>query len=1706
MIKAADYIIEAFKMYFVLSTLDEINTPIHVRISEQTNLNPNGLAVQHGSKQLLYSELEQQSNSIANTLIGLGLKKEDCIGIHLTESVLLPIVTLGILKAGCTYVPLAVELPKSRLQSILDNAEISLVFTNVSNHQLDHFDGLTVILLDESLSAIKNPDISLPEIEITPNHAAYIIYTSGSTGDPKGVVVEHKSLMHYLDWYLDDLQSQTNINLPLTSSISFAAGVTQLFSALLLGKTLHIINRSTVKSPPELLDWYAKNPNFGLYCVPTLWEEVMNYAESPDSPPLEAPKCLYLSGEALSKSLADRTFKKWPEISIWNLYGPTEATANVSYYEVQNGKEIFLGKPIRGAKIIILDEELNPVPKGEEGYIYVASLALARSYKNKEELTQKSFIKKHQVNGYEGFAIYNTGDLGKFDANNELVFLGRKDQQVKIRGYRIELSEIEKCLADLHGIRQVVCKETLTTAGKNQITAFIVATNQELTINTLRSQLSEYLPDYMIPESFVFLEQMPKLANGKINRKLLELNDTQQRPNMSYDKVEALNQKEETMLRIWEDVLDIKGLGMKDDFFDLGGNSLKIIKLVNTVNSEFTNKIMFSEVWHNTTPLSLLTAIENKIPTILTEPETMIKNQGTKKTVPLTFNQTGMWFILQSRPDQTAYNMLFTISLEGGITQTNIKKALELTIKKHDVLHSRFKIENNSPIREILDPYTINFSTADFSALSKAAQADEEATLKDDLLSRNINLSEDHLISFRLVKYSDQKHRLFVQVHHIVFDGVSINLFATDFYNAYNTIVSSQNPESTTTVQLEYSYSDYEQWLKKNYFNGNFSSSENFWKKKLENGNYFLNFPIDTVRPKIQSYEGKNKELLIEGALLHKLEAFNKKYKLTSFITLLAVLKTILHRYTNEDDILVGVPFANRINKGTDTIIGLFVNTIVFRTQFTPQMTFIDLVQAIKNYTFEAIEHQSYPFEKVVEKLNPERSISYNPLFQVMFAYHERLKDFTANDGTILQVNEIQNQSSKFDLDIEAQETKESIVINFNYNTSLFEAFTIDSIMAQFLYLLEEAITVPESAITSYSLEKPEILQDKLTSWNATTCNYDSACTHRFLEYYAANTPSAIAIQTDDSQLTYAQLNEKANQLAYYLLEKGVQPDDVIGIITERSIEMMIAVFAILKAGGAYLPIDPAAPLERIKYMVADSSLSLILTKKQYANQFDLNSEIILLDEDNSYNTKPVENPVTSVRPYHLAYVIYTSGSTGNPKGVMIEHHSLINRIAWMQKSYPLSEQDVIMQKTPYTFDVSVWELFWWSFAGAKVHLLEVGGEKNPEAIIKTIQEHNISTLHFVPSLFHIFLEYTEDQKITLSTFKSLRKIFTSGEALEKHHVEKFYNNTGNDTTTQLINLYGPTEATIDVSYFDCSQTANYSKVPIGKPIDNTKLYILDRNNQPLPERIPGELYIAGSGLARGYLNNPKLTAEKFINAEFNQTRMYKTGDLARWLPDGNIEFLGRIDHQVKIRGFRIELGEIENCLNKHPNIETTVAVTKEIGYNDTRIIAYCILREESVTTDFKSHLRAFLPEYMIPSAFVIVEQIPLLSNGKLDIKSLPEPFAGKSQVIGTREYNNQYERGLAKIWATLLQHDAFLLDDNFYDVGGYSFLLIKMKNIIDTEFKTDVRIVDLFQYSTIRSLAEIIATEKTLNQKSTISDRAQLQRKLILKLKDKKS
>ena len=1693
-------IIEGFKIYIIISELFREVKHVHEVIRGRATRNPNAIAVRHGQFEMTYQQLEERSNAIANYLLSNGLQKEECIGIYQDESAMLPLIVLGIIKAGGTYVPISKDLPANRIEQIVEDASIALVLTDQNTDFPIPDPNIQTLTFDVELQLIEQPDYAYPPIEVKDEDAAYIIYTSGSTGKPKGVIVEHKSLANYLDWYIDDLQSQTHVNLPLTSSISYAAGVTQLFSALMLGRVLHILPRDLVKQPEKILKWYAEHPGHGLYCVPTLWEEILNFIEENSDRAFIAPNCLYLSGEALSKSLVDRTFSRFPDVSIWNLYGPTEATANVSYYEVVPGKEIFLGRPIRGAYVFLLDEDMNHVPNGEEGYIYITSQALARAYRNRPELSRKSFIQGHSVEGFEEYTIYNTGDIGKFNKDNELIFLGRKDQQVKIRGHRIELSEVEKYLIRVPDIRQVACKVTTNNFGHKQITAFVVSINGRIPVNEIREVLLEYLPDYMIPENYCFLPEMPKLPNGKINRKLLKLkNGYDQRPELSYPYVAPSSELEKNFLKIWENILEYNDLGMEDDFFDLGGNSLKIIRLINQVKSRLGVKLTVNEIWGNATPAFLVSLLRNK-PQLQQELPALSKAVQNRNLVPLSFNQTGLWFIQQSQPDQTAYNLLFSVRLSGPVKLEVLEQALLSVLQQNDMLRSNFKTVNRNPVREIAEKPNLQLAYQDLRTVNIEAHAQFEKQLCDQLFNQKIDLGNDALIQFHLIRYGDDAYKLFVLVHHLVFDGVSINLFTEAFHASYEACLKNEATESKELQQPAHNYSQFEQWLKKAYFDGNLNESYSYWKSKLAGANFFLNLPTDYVRPKVQKYDGRIKVLTISPDIQARMEAFNKKAKSTPFVTLLAVFKLLLYRYSREQDILVGVPFANRILPELEPIMGLFVNTLVFRTQINPGMRFNSLVSQLKAYTFEALNHQHYPFGKLVEKLNPERSVSFNPVFQVMFAYNPRLFSRVSGSGVVIETEEIINPNCKFDLDLEVQEVADKLVLNFNYNAALFKEETIEEMMAQFNLLLDQATHSPDATIDHYKLQEEAILNNKLAAWNNTEYNLASDCIHQRFEKQVELTPGRIAVQTSTDALTYAELNEKGNQIAWHLRGIGAQPDEVIGIMVDRCPDMISGILGILKSGAAYLPIDPNFPKDRIQYLIEDSGMKRLLVHSEADIDFDL--ELIPVNEDSIFSDDQKHNPPSINASTDLAYVIYTSGSTGNPKGVMIEHSAVMNRIDWMQRAYPLDESDVILQKTTFTFDVSVWELFWWFFAGCRLHQLEPEGEKNPEAILAAIQNHGITTLHFVPSMFNFFLEYLREQPLKSDWFNALRIVFTSGEALEKHHVEQFYKLTNDSPQVNLINLYGPTEATVDVSYFDCRQHETYSKIPIGKPVDNTQLYILDEQGRALPERIPGELCIGGVQVARGYLNKPKLTDEKFFYSDRYNTKLYRTGDLARWLPDGNVEFMGRLDHQVKIRGFRIELGEIENQMSKHSNVERAIAITKKIGHDDIRLIAYYLLKDTENSVDFKAYLRDTLPDYMIPSAFVELETIPLLSNGKLDIKALPEPFQASDRIIGERSYNNDFEKRLADIWFKILKSDAFDLDDNFYDVGGHSLLLIRMKQLIDTEFEIKIPVVDLFQYPSIRMLAEVIASTKRINQRANISKRAAMQRRARKKLK----
>lgn len=1674
--QTSDLVLEGFKLAWFLSAFLHKLDHMHLEIRKIARANPEKVAIRSGEISLTYKELEEKSNQLANLLLESGLNQGDTVGIYLDQSHLIPIAVLGVLKAGGTYVPLSLDYPQGRIEEIGNQACFKFLLTEKelpvsgirSEPQCFVFNGTMEILA--TISSEYFP------VDVANDQAAYIMFTSGSTGAPKGVIIEHRSLSSYMEWVLLDLYGATEVNLPLTSSFCFAASVAQMFLPLLLGETLHIVERKIVKNPVSLIDWYQSHAELGLYCVPSLWEEIVRYVENSDQQ-WESPRCVYLSGEALPKHLVERTYALWPEIIVWNLYGPTEATANISATEVAKEGGVHLGSAIRGGHLILLDNQMEEVPKGADGTIFIASRALARGYLGNEELNRECFVREHNLEKYKGLTLYNTGDRGRFNENGELLFLGRKDQQVKIRGHRIEIDEVSHAIGALSFVQQAICKVD-GEGHEARIVAFVV-TDKKIHTDGILHHLRKKLPEYMLPQQIVFLESLPRLSNGKIDRKQLIV--SKERPSLSYSHIAGLRDDEKCLLEIWERVLDLENLGMCDNFFDLGGSSLKMVQLAHDIEKSFCCALGIDEIWDNPTPEKLLGLLNSKEEFKAPEKEMAVQRpeNDSNPQSPLTFNQSALWFIHHSRPDQSAYNMLFTIEFYDSVMSCEqIKQRLQAIVVDNDILRSNFRVEKKVPVRFV---HTREIDLTVIPVLEDVAIDIIHDDIKERAFTKRYDLERDNLITFTLVEQGAFR-RLYVAVHHIVFDGVSIKLFLEKLKG---------------DKASKWRYSDFEKGWRKEYFSGKMEKDYTYWRKTLEGANFFLNFPTDYIRPQVQSYEGEIYTFRLDRERVRKLNRFCSEHNTTKFVTLLSVFYVMLHKYTREEDIMVGVPFANRTSPEAKDVIGFYTNTVVYRQLIKGDLAFSELCESLGEYTKKALAHQRFPFDKLVEKLNPERSVSANPIFQVMFAYHGDINENSRQSNSNLTAAEILNPACKFDLDLEVQEESDSIALHLNYNTSLFTEETARIFLEQFVTVLEQVIDAPAKETHHISLFSSAEEREECASIYGPQIHFEDSLLHEDLEIQARVHPNKCAISINNETITYTELDKKANQFAHYLRAFGVASNVPVAIVAERSIEMMVVLFGILKSGAAYLPLDPRHPMERIDKILSESKAGIVVDlcgKLKESNRL----QIVTLKEREHWESLSTEKCQVDIADTDIAYIIYTSGTTNTPKGVMISHAAIANRLDWMQRAYPITSDDILIQKTAYTFDVSLWELFWWSKTGSELRLLNPEEEKNPEVLTKAIAEKGVTVVHFVPSMLNIFLEYSQNIKQPVSL--GLKYIFTSGEALEVHHLEKLQSLGFMDRGTRIINLYGPTEASVDVTHFDISHTKAGQKIPIGKPIQNTGIHILDDENRELPRNVPGELAISGTGLAKGYLNQEQLTSQKFIKSPQLDMRLYKTGDLARILPNGDIEFMGRLDSQVKIRGFRIELGEIESQIMTHPNVANAAVTVKEFTYEDKRLVAYVQMKNSDEQVDVSRYLKNLLPSYMIPSTYQVVDSLPLTSSGKLDTRNLPDPFGDISKVAGEKIFNNEYEVRLSKIWTQVLKTDNFSLQDNFYDVGGHSLLLISMKALIDKEFGVDIPIMELFQYSSIESFAEVLIRRNKVSKVSRISSRANMQRMSILR------
>ncbi|MEH1791282.1 amino acid adenylation domain-containing protein [Nostoc sp.] len=1681
---------------------------IHQLFEEQVERTPDAVAVVFENQQLTYHELNTRANQLAHYLRSLGVKADVLVGICVERSLDMVVGLLGILKAGGAYVPLDPEYPQERLRFILEDAQVSVLLSQ--NHLVEKLPECQaqLVSLDTNWQFICQLPQENPITDVQAINLAYVIYTSGSTGKPKGVQISHKSVSNFLSAMQQRPGITEQDTLLAVTTISFDIAALEIFLPITVGACLVIARRDVTLDGRELFDLLVKSKATIMQATPATWRLLL------DSNYQFSDLKILCGGEALPWDLVNQLLAR--SASLWNLYGPTEATIWSSVCQLESHDSLIsIGRPIDNTQIYILDQNLQPVPVGVPGELHIGGAGLARGYLNRPELTQEKFIPNPFVGGrgaeeqrgrgeteYQSSnseRLYKTGDLARYLPDGNIEYLGRIDNQVKIRGFRIELGEIEAALSQHPHVQAsyVIAREDIS--GDKRLVAYVVPQLQvTITISELRSNLKKKLPDYMVPSAIVILESLPLTPNGKIDRRALPAPEPSGELSDKY--VAPRNPIEEILALIWQQVLKVDLVGRHDNFFELGGHSLLATQLISRVRSSLKVELPLRSLFAAPTIAQLAPSIQQlqqQVQDLELAAPPILPRTGNAE-LPLSYAQQRLWFLDQFEPNSASYNIPFGLRLVGTLNVAALEQSLIEIIYRHEALRTNF-ITVDGQASQIIHhwreqgtlnreqeniPWTLSVVDLKHLPLTEIEIAAQQLVQQQALLA--FDLESEALMRATLVVLSPTEQWLLVCMHHVVSDGWSIGVFVQELQALYN---ASSQGQPSPLLPLPIQYADFAIWQRQ-WLQGEVLKSQlSYWKQQLANAPTFLPLPTDRLRPAVQTFNGAYLEFALSAELTQQLTKLSQQQGVTLFMTLLAAYDTLLYRYTGQTDILVGTPIANRDRTEIEGLIGFFVNTLVMRTDLSENPSFNELLPRLRETAFGAYAHQDLPFEMLVEALQPERDLSYTPLFQVMFVLNNAPKSEIELTGLTVSSLLIESAIAKFDLTLSMENTSTGLVGGWEYNTDLFDSSTIERMTGHFVTLLEGIVANPQERISQLPMLTASEQQQLLVEWNDTGVDYpQDKCIHQLFEEQVERTPDAVAVVFENQQLTYHELNCRANQLAHYLRSLGVSADVLVGICVERSLEMVVGLLGILKAGGAYVPLDPEYPQDRLTFMLADAQVSVLLTQQHLVESLPQHqARVVHLDNDWLAIAKSSqENPIAQVQASNVAYVIYTSGSTGQPKGVMLSHSSLCNHMFWMQATFPLTEKDKVLQKTPFGFDASVWEFYAPLLAGGQLLIAEPGGHTDSAYLLRLIAQQQVTTIQLVPSLLQMLLEQGG-----IETCHSLKHVFCGGEVLPVTLQERLLSKLD----VNLHNLYGPTEACIDATFWNCQREIYPQLVPIGRPIDNTQIYILDQNLQLVPVGVPGELHIGGAGLAIGYLNRPELTQEKFIPNPFGRSRgageqgsrgekrLYKTGDLARYLPDGNIEYLGRIDNQVKIRGFRIELGEIEAALSQHSDVQTSVVIIREDIPGNKRLVAYIVPQPQITPTVsvLRSFLKEKLPEYMIPNAIVTLDSLPLTPNGKIDRRALPEPEARTGIEIDIVPPRTPIEEKLAQIWAQVLRVEQIGIHDNFFELGGDSILSIQIISKAKVA-GIELTVKQLFANQTIAQLATVAGTIKTLS------------------------
>ncbi len=1409
-------------------------------------------------------------------------------------------------------------------------------------------------------------------------------------------MIAHRGLDSHLAWAVERYLSHGPHGAPLYSSVGFDLTITSLLAPIAAGKTIDIIPAD--RGIQGVADELAEGRSYDLLKLTPSHLRLLTTALEQRSPRGRVA-CLVVGGEALPAELLRLWRRISPASIIVNSYGPTETTVSCCTHTVWPGDPIPdpvpIGTATPGVDLRIVDGQGIAVPAGEAGELLIRGIGVADGYLGRPDLTAAAFVPTTLADGSTA-RMYRSGDLVRRDHDDQLHYLGRIDDQVKIRGYRVEPAEVTAAVRSHPAVREAAVIARPDASGTPQLAAYLTAHPGRGApgVTELRAHLADALPDQMIPVTFTVLDAMPLTTNGKVDRDALPVPDT--RPDIETSLVAPRTPTEMTLAAIWSELLGIDEIGVHDNFFELGGHSLLTMQVLWRLQERLSVDVPLSALLDAWT-LEDLAAVVDGVGIRAAAPIVPVAGDGDRV---LSHAQERLWFISRLVPDNPFYNVGLDLRLTGPLDEQALAQALTELVRRHPCLRTRYDERGGRPVQIIQPPEPVPVRTVD---LSGHDEADRAAALnhitRDDVL-RPFELSRGRLLRVRLIRLSPDDHVLLMTTHHIAVDGWSKSIVCKDLAALYQAFWAGR---PAPLPELPVQYADFANWQRNTLSDELLDGQLQYWRRQLAGLPASLDLPTDRPRPPIQTYTASRQHFVVPPDVTARLQALSRTSSTTMFMTMLAAFQLLLHRYAGQTDIPVGSPVAGRSRAEMQGIVGPFVNTLVMRGDLTGDPTFTDLLERIRRMVLGALSHQDLPFERIVEDLQPVRDMSRNPLVQVLFwLLPDRSDDLGWSWGDV-QGRLIAPAGAAdlgytggaatitCDLELFLQERPDGLAGSISYCSDLFDAATIERFVQHFQRLLRDLATAPDRPISRLEILGPEERSRLVSGFNATEQQWpDDSTLHELFEAQADRLPEAAAVVFGDLTLSYRDLDRRANQLARYLRTvHRIGPESLVGICVERGIEQVIGTLGILKAGAAYVPIEPDQPTARITRLVTNARLAVVLSLHHLVDRLPATeTRIVNLDSDwDSIADRSDDRSPAGSSADHLGYVMHTSGTTGRPKGVMLQHRALVNMLRWGQREHRLTESDVVLHQASFAFDVSIWDLFWPLTMGARVVLPPPGEHRSPEAVAAVVAREGVTVAFFVPSMLdHVLASGVMDR------LGSLRLLVSTGEALAATTAQRFLA----EHHAALHNFYGPTETHV-VTYWPVPRHAPITEpIPIGRPIANCQVYVLDAHSNPVPVGVVGELYLGGVAVARGYLHQPGLTAERFVPDPFTAQpgqRLYRTGDLSRVRADGTVEFLGRTDHQVKIRGHRIEPGEVEAALLRHPAVREVAVVAREDHPGDRRLVAYLVSDEGTLsTTELRAHARSLLPDAMVPSAFVTLPALPLTANQKLDRAALPAP------------------------------------------------------------------------------------------------------------------